>query len=389
MVASWLLLAHPVLAQIRELPSPAGAGSAQPSLFVAPDGRVYLSWIERLDDGRHTLRFATRKNEGWSAARTIAEGPDWFVNWADFPSMIALPDGSLAAHWLVKNGAGTYAYSVNIVRSTDGGETWGNSRVPHRDGTETEHGFVSLLAAKNGSLGAVWLDGRETRPLSAEHDDGGGDMTLRYVSIGLDGALSDEALLDARVCDCCQTAAAVTAAGPVVVYRDRSLHEVRDISIVRLSEGTWSEPRRVSADDWQIQGCPVNGPSIAAIGRRIAVAWFTAASDTSRVKLAFSSDAGASFGSPVVVDEGMPLGRVDTVLLGDGSALVSWIQGSPAGSSLRVRRIRADGQLEAPVTIVPAGAGLSNGFPQMVLADGTLVLAWTAGRVRTGVMVLP
>jgi hypothetical protein len=37
--------------------------------------------------------------------------------------MVALPDGSLAAHWLVKSGSGTYAYDVNISRSFDGGKT--------------------------------------------------------------------------------------------------------------------------------------------------------------------------------------------------------------------------------------------------------------------------
>jgi len=387
--AAWLLFTHPVLAQVRELPSPAGTGSAEPSLFVAQDGRVYLSWIERLGQGRVALRFAVKEDDGWSVPLTIAEGSNWFVNWADFPSMIALPDGSLAAHWLVKSGPGTYAYDVNIARSTDGGKTWSSSFVPHQDGTETEHGFVSMFAARDGSLGAAWLDGRETRPDSAEHDHGGGDMTLRYVRIGHDGAFDDEAVLDARVCDCCQTSAAVTAEGPVVVYRGRSPEEVRDISIVRLREGRWSEPRRVSADNWQIHGCPVNGPSVAASGRRVAVAWFTAANDSSRVKLAFSTDAGASFGDPVIVDDGMPLGRVEAVLLDDGGALVSWLEGSPKGSTMRVRRIRADGQREAAVTVVPSGTGLSNGFPQMVHVGGTLVFAWTAGRVRTAVMPVP
>jgi hypothetical protein len=50
----------------------------------------------------------------------------------------------------------------------------------------------------------------------------------------------------------------------------------------------------VHSDNWKIDACPVNGPAIAATGRRVAVAWFTAANDTARVKLAFSSAARAS-----------------------------------------------------------------------------------------------
>ena len=133
LVLTWLLPAF-VSAQVKELPSPAGAGSGQPNLSVARDGKVYLSWIERLGEGKFSLRFAVQEGNGWSAPRVIAEGTNWFVNWADFPSLIVLPDGSLAAHWLVKSGSGTYAYDVTIARSFDGGKTWGKPFVPHRDG---------------------------------------------------------------------------------------------------------------------------------------------------------------------------------------------------------------------------------------------------------------
>jgi len=170
-VSLWLL---PVLsfAQVRELPSPAGQGSGQPNLAVAPDGRIYLSWIERLGEGRFSLRFATKEGDRWSAPRVIAEGSNWFVNWADFPSMIALPGGSLAAHWLVKSGPGTFDYDVTIARSFDGGKTWGKPFVPHRDGVRAEHGFVSMFAAKDGNLAAVWLDGREMKPGAGAHAHG-------------------------------------------------------------------------------------------------------------------------------------------------------------------------------------------------------------------------
>jgi hypothetical protein len=126
-------------------------------------------------------------------------------------------------------------------------------------------------------------------------------MTLRYAAIDAEGHVSDEALLDERVCECRQTSAALTSGGPVVVYRDRSGTEVRDIYIVRQQGGGWSAPRPVYADNWEINGCPVNGPSVAADGRRVAVAWYTGAGDTPRVKVAFSEDAGATFGGPVAV----------------------------------------------------------------------------------------
>ncbi|HEX5081739.1 MAG TPA: exo-alpha-sialidase [Blastocatellia bacterium] len=386
----WLFSA-PGFAQVRELLSPAGQGSGQPNLAVAPNGRVYLSWIERLGEGRFSLRFATLEKDGWSAPRVIAEGSNWFVNWADFPSMVALPDGSLAAHWLVKSAPGAYEYDVTISRSFDGGKTWGKPFIPHRDGARAEHGFVSLFAARDGSLAAVWLDGREMKPVEGGHDHGRGNMTLRYVKVKRDGALVDDAALDTRVCECCQTSAAMTADGPVVVYRDRSEaeKEIRDISIVRLKDDKWTAPRPVFQDGWELQGCPVNGPAVAAAGRRVAVAWFTGADKTSRVKVAFSNDAGETFSQPIVVDDGNPAGRVDVLLLDDGGAIVCWLEKLPEGGAAHVRRVSPDGKLDDSITVAPSGTARSAGFPQMARAGGELVFAWTGARVFTAKLALP
>ncbi len=389
MLVSVLLFSTLALAQVRELASPAGTGSGQPNLTVAPDGRVYLSWIERLGEGRFSLRFSSLEKEKWTAPQVIAEGSNWFVNWADFPSMVVLPDGSLAAHWLAKSGAGTFEYDVTISRSFDGGKTWGKPFVPHRDGVKAEHGFVSLFAAKDGNLAAVWLDGREMKAGAGSHDHGHGDMTLRTVKIKRDGTLIEEAVLDTRVCECCQTSAALTAEGPVIVYRDRSEQEIRDISIVRLRNGKWSQPVSVFKDGWQINGCPVNGPSIAASGRRVAVAWFTGVNDKPRVKLVFSSDAGASFGEPITVDDGNPAGRVEALMLADGSALVCWLEKLPTGGEVRMRRIKPNGKFDPAMVVSATGAARSNGFPQMARTGNSLVFAWTGAKVMTATMSLP
>ena len=84
---------------------------------------MLLSWIERAGD-LATLKFAERTPSGWSPPRTVATGSDWFVNWADVPSVLRLPDGTLVAHWLQKSGSDTYAYDVRLVRSADKGKTW-------------------------------------------------------------------------------------------------------------------------------------------------------------------------------------------------------------------------------------------------------------------------
>lgn len=376
---------------IRASEPPTNGDSREPELNATNDGRIILSWVEKIGDKRYALKTAARDGKGWSETRTIAEGENWFVNWADFPSVIALEDGSLAAHWLVKSGPGTYAYNVNISRSNDGGKTWRKPIVPHRDNTQTEHGFVSLIALPDGRLGAVWLDGRNMKNIKEgeDHAAASESMTLRYTAIAADGKLTDEAQLDERVCECCQTSAALTSEGPIAVYRDRSQSEVRDIYFVKQTNGSWAPPKPVFSDNWEINGCPVNGPSVAADGRRVAVAWFTEGNNQPRVKIAFSSDAGATFGNPTQVDEGEAVGRVDTLLLPDGSALVCWMSGTVEGGAIKVRRIRSDGKLDPASVIAKTDISRSSGFPRMARLNDEVHFAWTEfgkpSHVRTAV----
>lgn len=376
---------------IRTTQSPTDGDSREPELTTTPDGRVILSWVEKLGDKRYALRTALLDRNGWSKAQTVAQGDNWFINWADFPSVIALKDGTLAAHWLVKSGSSTYAYDVNISRSNAAGNSWMKPIVPHRDNTQTEHGFVSLLPLPDGRLGAVWLDGRNMKNMKESDDHGPSpeSMTLRYATIDANGNLSDETELDERVCECCQTAAAVTSAGPIAVYRDRSQGEIRDIHVVRQENGSWTKPQAVFADNWKINGCPVNGPVVASDGSRVAVAWFTSVADTPRVKIAFSQDAGASFSQPIQVDDGESIGRVDTLLLPDGSALVCWLSGNVDGGAIKVRRVRADGSVGPPAVIAKTDISRSSGFPRMARLGDEVHFAWTEfgkpARVRTAV----
>jgi hypothetical protein len=237
-------------------------------------------------------------------------------------------------------------------------------------------------------MGLVWLDGRKT--VGTTHEGRGDEMSLVHSTLDGEGRLGPETLLDGRVCDCCQTDAASAEGATVVVYRDRSEREVRDVSVVRFADGRWSEPWPVARDGWEINGCPVNGPAIAAAAAKVAVAWFTAANQKSRVNVAFSTDAGATFGAAIAVDDGRPLGRVDVVLLGDGAVLVSWLEQAEKGTELRVRRIAPAGARGEALTVADSSAARSSGFPRMVESEGEVVLAWRDAaeppKVRTAVL---
>jgi hypothetical protein len=361
--------------ELRELP--AGAGARYPTLATGPAGEAVAGWLEPDGEG-YALRFSAWQQGRWQAAGTVASGANWFINWADFPSVVPLGDDRLAAHWLQQTAGGIYSYDVRVSLSDDGGRSWSVPFSPHDDGTPTEHGFVSLFAW-DGKPWAAWLDGRLT---GGGHGDGTAHgstqaaMTLR--SGALTGAGGEDVEIDDRVCDCCQTDVAITAEGPVLVYRDRAAGEIRDIALRRRTRNGWSEPVLVHADGWQIDACPVNGPAVAAIGSTVVVAWFTAP-DLPRVRLAFSEDGGRSFSRPLEVAEGRVAGRVDVVLV-DGRAIVSWLAEGESGARIRAQPFDRDGPAGHAVDIAGSSVARSSGFPQMVATGEGLLFAWTEVR---------
>lgn len=365
---------------------PALPGSMGASLARVA-GTPLLSWLEPLPDSntpdtgneRWRLRSSRFRDSSWVPPVTVAEGGDLFANWADFPGVgaVGVPgDSSAVAHWLAVSGPDKYAYSIALAGTKDGGATWNPLGWLPKDRTAAEHGFVSWLPEAGrqrggGGLRAFWLDGRGM--------PAGGPMTLRSATVDPERGSSGEELLDDSVCDCCQTDAAMTSEGPIVVYRDRTTEEIRDIAIRRSRQGTWSPPMLVHADGWHIAGCPVNGPAVAALDRRVAVAWFTGA-PTPRVLLAFSMDAGATFSPPIPIDTESPLGRVDLVLDREGRAIVAWLGHEPGEkerAALRLQRFPPTGPAGGAITIATTASGRASGFPRLLLDDEHLLVAWT------------
>ncbi|NQW05087.1 MAG: exo-alpha-sialidase [Acidobacteria bacterium] len=360
--------APPQEIRLQSLASPAMANSGEPQLTVSSRG-VLMSWVER-EGPTALLKFAERTSTGWTPTRTAASGDNWFVNWADVPSVMRMANGTLAAHWLQKSGSSTYAYDVRLAQSKDDGKTWSSSFLPHHDGTQTEHGFASLFQMPEAGLGLVWLDGRAMA-------EKGGAMSVRYAAFDDKGKQVADAPVDLRVCECCPTTAAVTADGVIAAFRNRTEDEIRDIYVSRLDGGTWTEPKAVHNDGWKISGCPVNGPALSARGRDVVIAWFTGVVAPGQVFVAFSKDAGRTFGDPIRVDDEASLGRVDVELMPDGSALATWMEQGSGSSAFRVRRIQPAGTRGAATTVAEVSSARTSGYPRVARAGDELVFAWT------------
>lgn len=368
----------PISVMVRELETPASIGSAEPNLVLGRDGFIYMSWIQKNPDTSHTLFFSRFDSAGWVPARPIQSGKNWFVNWADFPALAVGESGMMLASWLEKSGEDTYAYDVKLSHSRDGGRTWGTSFSPHNDKTETEHGFVSLVAMPEREFTAVWLDGRQmVKP--------DGPMSLRSARIDGDGKLLKERLIDPKVCDCCQTSMARCSDGSLVVaYRDRHDDELRDIAILRHEKDEWTTPAPLHTDNWRIAGCPVNGPSLDAYEQNVCAAWFTMeAGDSARVYAAFSTNSGETFAAPVRVDTGLALGRVDVVMLDRSRAGVLWLQSDSTNAHVMFRVVTSAGTMSRPLTVAKSSANRESGFPRIAFDGAKIMVVWTDPSAQT------
>ena len=355
--------------QLTRLPSPAPANSSLSRVVADESGEIYLSWVSQ-DAEQATLAFARLTSEGWDAAQVISEGRNWFVNWADFP-VLSVDSSGMVAHWLQMSATGTYDYDIRARFYAQDKATWTEARTIHTDGISAEHGFVSMLPLNDGTTLISWLDGRET-----VHSEPPGAMTLRAGIFDKSGANISEWELDHRVCDCCQTSSAMTENGPIIVYRDRSQQEVRDIYATRLVDGAWTLPQAIYNDNWQIAGCPVNGPSVAAMNKRVAVAWFNAKDDVPKIQLVVSTDSGLSFSEPIVVESPNTNGRVDTTILDSGNIIVSWMD-TVGEAKIMLSRYDINGELLSTTEVAGSSPSRRSGFPIIEAVGNSVYVTWT------------
>lgn len=362
--------------------NPADSGSRYPYLHVDETGKMYMSWLVPIEEDIATVQYSTYDDERWTLPKTVHIDTDFFVNWADFPSIVGYNGTALAAHWLKKVEGGPYAYDVQVSFFDENRNRWTEAIKPHSDTTATEHGFVSLEPMNDEKVLAVWLDGRETSGRAHdEYSDTSKSMTIRSAEISKSGEITNRQVIDSTVCDCCQTDLAKTEEGFAAVYRGRTGEEIRDIKIARYNaeSGTWSEPATVHDDGWQIMACPVNGPRVVANGNRAAVAWFTGEGENPRVSVVTSDDGGLTFSEPAEIpeSESRVLGRVDLAMTDDGSIYVSWMQEFEGNGYVMMAEVNPDGTVSDAQTVGITDASRASGFPRMALVDESLIFAWT------------
>ena len=244
---------------------------------------------------------------------------------------------------------------------------------------------VWMIADGEDRVLMSWLDGRRAADAAAgatshaAHDHESAPMTLRSAVIDRAGNITREYEIDNRTCSCCQTDMARWNEQKLIVYRDRTEAEIRDISVAIYSLGRWEAPSVVHHDQWKIEGCPVNGPAIAANGERGLIFWPTVTDDKMTLRYVVADSPRALLDKPQMRTlplTQVPSGRVDAIAWQDGF-LLTWISRARDRPAVDYAYVHPDGRVEAGLSIAePALRGRATGFPRAASDGKTAIVVW-------------
>src|SRR5262249_25013626 len=113
-----------------------------------------------------------------------------------------------------------------------------------------------------------------------------------------------------------------------------------------------------------------------------------------QASVAFSQDAGRSFGAPIRLDDKSALGRVDVELMADGTSIASWIETIDQRAQFRARHINRLGARSPAVTVSSVAGTRASGYPRVASTADEILFAWTESvsgvtQVRTATARLP
>lgn len=314
---------------------------APPQVALSPEGDVVVVWQRKveapwLDYGGADLRFARSTDGGRSflPAVTVNDNASESPVRISFHDIAFGQDGAIFVSWIdarVRDSAREQAYREGVSNdsmSSDGSTDQGMSSAGMTGDSMASAGMPHE-GMSNGSMShdAMSHDGAAARMLPLDEEPG----TEIRLTVSHDGGatFAPSLVIDGITCPCCRTSLATGPDGVVyVAWRKVFDGGIRDIAVARSTDGgaTFGPVRRVHTDDWEFDGCPHAGPSLALdADGRLHVAWYTGKPDSQGLWYAVSDDNGESFSEPIAIltDSFVPASQARLGIV-DGEVWVAW-----------------------------------------------------------------
>jgi len=348
-----------------------------PYLTKDNNSHIVLSWIKEVDTATSIYCYAVSSDEGktFKKAIQIPGSTNVQPHGENMPKIIFKPSGEIIAAWGAANPNPNNKYSglVYYSQSFDEGKTWTKPRNLTTDIASFDQRYFDMALLPNGEAGMVWLDNR--KPWKKE---GSG---LYYAVTKGKGGFQDEKLISGPCCQCCRTDLFIDKNKNIhVLYRAILNDSIRDmVHIVSTNDGkSFTEPERISKDNWFISGCPHTGPAMAENKEGLHFTWFTGGNE-SGIYYNHSKDNGTSFAARDSVS-GKAAKHCQITSLPNDNILIVWnesfVNGSHVSSRIGLEERDADGRRTTKNYIT--GESGHSSFPVVCpVANSKAVIAYT------------
>ncbi|WEK17532.1 MAG: hypothetical protein P0Y49_12070 [Candidatus Pedobacter colombiensis] len=261
----------------------AGIAAVGPYFTTDHKGNPVLCWSEQ--DGKdslYRLKYAVydQQKDAFGEALTVSTSAGCGVSAESMAKVAFKEDGTVIAIFAKRfpDEKNPYAGAIYYSMTENGGKNWSDAKFLHSD-TSHAYGrsFFDVAKLKDGELAAIWLDGRYGKSVK------GSALFFNRTEKGK--GFATDTCLDKGTCECCRTDLLTDKDGNLhLAYRSIMLpnvlagKQVRDM-VYKLSTDngqTFTPAKVISNDNWEIDGCPHSGPTLAVANHTLQAVWFTA-----------------------------------------------------------------------------------------------------------------
>ncbi len=344
--------------------------AAEPAVAAAPDGALYVVWVEHRAEGMSDVFLRkTNADNTLNAPVRVNSDTGKATAWrGDPPTVAVAADGAVYVGWTARASGKGHDADLYLSTSRDGGKTFEPAVKVNDDQKPARQGMHSLAVGKDGRVYLVWLDERNLSPAAPMQKHRGEAMEKEsnnevFTAYSEDGGrtISKNQMIARDACPCCKTSATTGPDGRVYLgWRQVLKGDYRHIAVSTSADKgkTFSTPVIVSDDQWFIAACPVSGPSLSATGEGVLkVLWYTEGEAGAQgLYLTQSLDGGQTFSARQLISKGNVRGNPQLVAdagIKKGAAI--WQNVESNASGLLRADISADGAVNGSAALASGG----------------------------------
>lgn len=334
-----------------------------------------ISWMEtdRVGNKHFYFSYWDAESRTFSAGQAIPIEQHAGIHEEGMPKIAVRGDGTVFATYETNVPSGKSRFGLSDIRyvmSSDKGKTWTKPQSIQEVTPATgSRSFGNMIRLDDGEIGIAWLDTDTNGTYSGR--------PVRFARTNGDRGFEKSVLVDLAACECCRTALSVDGQGNIrIVFRDLLAGSVRDISASISSDNgkTFNTAIPFSGDNWKVDGCPHNGPSIASRNEKTYVTWFTGSGKSgvfyaeldanNNMRSKRRLNANGRFAQLCVMPDGSRIAAYD----------VQYERGDSVYSKIKISRIDEKGFFETAVNLPDSHAS----YPVVQAADERhVIIAWT------------